>query len=33
MVEQPLSYPIDAPAALEPPAEWSKLRQQCPSHG
>lgn len=28
--EQALSYPIPSPAALEPPAEWAELRQQCP---
>jgi cytochrome P450 len=27
---QPLSYPLDRPAALEPPVEWAELRQQCP---
>jgi cytochrome P450 len=27
---QALSYPIPAPAALEPPAEWAELRQGCP---
>jgi cytochrome P450 len=25
-----LSYPIPAPAALEPPAEWAELRAKCP---
>ncbi|KOG34187.1 cytochrome P450 [Streptomyces resistomycificus] len=29
-IEQPLDYPLPAPAALEPPAEWARLRQQCP---
>lgn len=28
--EQVLSYPIPSEAALEPPAEWGRLRQQCP---
>jgi cytochrome P450 len=30
--EQVLSYPIPMPetAALEPPAEWARLRQECP---
>jgi cytochrome P450 len=28
--EHALSYPIPAPAALEPPAEWAELRQRCP---
>ncbi|MEU0569197.1 cytochrome P450 [Nonomuraea sp. NPDC005983] len=27
---QTLSYPIPSEAALEPPAEWARLRQQCP---
>jgi cytochrome P450 len=27
---QALSYPIENPAALEPPAEWAQLRQKCP---
>ncbi|MFC3996015.1 cytochrome P450 [Nocardiopsis sediminis] len=27
---QALSYPIPSEAALEPPAEWAELRQQCP---
>jgi cytochrome P450 len=27
---QTLSYPIENSAALEPPAEWAQLRQQCP---
>ncbi|WP_433445349.1 cytochrome P450 [Nonomuraea sp. CA-141351] len=25
-----LSYPVPSEAALEPPAEWAELRQQCP---
>lgn len=25
-----LDYPLSRPAALEPPAEWAQLRQQCP---
>lgn len=25
-----LDYPIPAPTALDPPAEWAALRQQCP---
>ncbi|PSK99949.1 cytochrome P450 [Murinocardiopsis flavida] len=28
--EQVLPYPIPAPGALEPPAEWEGLRQGCP---
>ncbi|WP_285775861.1 cytochrome P450 [Microtetraspora sp. NBRC 13810] len=28
--EQVLSYPIPSEAALEPPAEWERLRQGCP---
>ncbi|MFI7633421.1 cytochrome P450 [Nonomuraea sp. NPDC049400] len=28
--EQVLDYPIPAPAALEPPAEWAELRGTCP---
>jgi cytochrome P450 len=28
--EQMLSYPIPSQEALEPPAEWAELRQQCP---
>jgi cytochrome P450 len=28
--EQKLSYPLPRPAALEPPAEWTALRRQCP---
>lgn len=28
--EQVLNYPIPNEAALEPPAEWAKLRQECP---
>jgi cytochrome P450 len=28
--EELLSYPIPNPSALEPPAEWAKLRQECP---
>ena len=28
--EQKLNYPLTRPAALEPPAEWATLRQQCP---
>lgn len=25
-----LDYPLRAPTALEPPAEWEQLREQCP---
>ncbi|MGP8297251.1 cytochrome P450 [Streptomyces inhibens] len=28
--QQALSYPIPGTTALEPPAEWARLRQQCP---
>lgn len=28
--EQVLEYPFRAPAALEPPEEWARLRQGCP---
>jgi cytochrome P450 len=28
--DQVLDYPIPAPAALQPPPEWSRLRQECP---
>ena len=28
--EELLPYPIRNDAALEPPAEWEELRQQCP---
>jgi cytochrome P450 len=28
--EQVLDYPLRAPTAVEPPAEWAKLRQGCP---
>ncbi|MEV0400199.1 cytochrome P450 [Actinoallomurus sp. NPDC050550] len=28
--EQRLDYPLPRPAALEPPAEWAKLRRRCP---
>lgn len=28
--EQVLDYPLRAPAAVEPPEEWAKLRQGCP---
>jgi cytochrome P450 len=28
--EQVLDYPLRAPAPLEPPAEWARLRQGCP---
>jgi cytochrome P450 len=28
--DQTLSYPLESQAALEPPAEWAELRQQCP---
>ncbi|WP_017625851.1 cytochrome P450 [Nocardiopsis chromatogenes] len=28
--EQVLDYPIPAPSALEPPAEWERLRSECP---
>lgn len=27
---QELSYPIAGTTALGPPAEWARLRQQCP---
>lgn len=27
---EPLSYPLTAPAPLEPPREWAELRQKCP---
>ncbi|GAA2635390.1 cytochrome P450 [Streptomyces axinellae] len=27
---EPVSYPIVAPAPLEPPREWAELRQKCP---
>ena len=27
---QLLRYPIPSPSALEPPAQWTELRQQCP---
>jgi cytochrome P450 len=30
VTEEVLSYPMSVPAALEPPAEWARLRQQCP---
>ncbi|SDK62704.1 Cytochrome P450 [Nonomuraea maritima] len=29
-VQQTLSYPIPSEAALEPPEEWGRLRQECP---
>jgi cytochrome P450 len=29
-IEQPLDYPLSAPAALEAPPEWAELRQKCP---
>ncbi|GHI01910.1 hypothetical protein Scel_02310 [Streptomyces cellostaticus] len=25
-----LRYPLTPPTALEPPAEWARLRRQCP---
>ncbi|MFD8868273.1 cytochrome P450 [Streptomyces sp. NPDC059590] len=28
--ERTLNYPIPAPAALEPPPEWTELRERCP---
>lgn len=28
--EQTLDYPLPRPSALEPPVEWTQLRQQCP---
>ncbi|MGM1063027.1 cytochrome P450 [Saccharothrix sp. Mg75] len=28
--EQALRYPFTVPAALEPPAEWARLRRECP---
>ncbi|MFE0378777.1 cytochrome P450 [Streptomyces inhibens] len=28
--QQALNYPIPSTTALEPPAEWARLRQQCP---
>ncbi|MEU8781109.1 cytochrome P450 [Streptomyces sp. NPDC048637] len=28
--QQALSYPIPSTAALEPPAEWARLRRECP---
>jgi cytochrome P450 len=30
VTDEVLSYPMPAPAALEPPADWARLRQQCP---
>ncbi|MDT7800595.1 MAG: hypothetical protein QOI78_4028 [Actinomycetota bacterium] len=30
MTDEVLSYPMSAPAALDPPAEWERLRRQCP---
>jgi cytochrome P450 len=30
VTEELLRYPISADAALEPPAEWARLREQCP---
>jgi cytochrome P450 len=30
VTEEVLSYPMPVPAALEPPAEWERLRQRCP---
>lgn len=30
MTDEVLSYPMPAPAALEPPADWARLRQRCP---
>ncbi|MEV4630636.1 cytochrome P450 [Micromonospora sp. NPDC049523] len=29
-VEQGLRYPFSSQAAMEPPAEWARLREQCP---
>ncbi|MEV1025758.1 cytochrome P450 [Streptomyces sp. NPDC050264] len=31
--KQPLDYPVVAPTALEPPAEWAELRSECPVAG
>ncbi|MEV4315010.1 cytochrome P450 [Actinocrispum sp. NPDC049592] len=28
--DEPLRYPFTSEAALEPPAEWARLREQCP---
>ncbi|GLY70670.1 cytochrome P450 [Amycolatopsis taiwanensis] len=28
--DQVLDYPLTSPTALEPPAEWERLRRQCP---
>ncbi|HEX6360803.1 cytochrome P450 [Actinophytocola sp.] len=30
MTQEALRYPIPAEAALEPPAEWARLRDECP---
>lgn len=30
MTQEQLRYPIPSEAALEPPAEWARLREQCP---
>lgn len=30
MTQELLRYPIPSEAALEPPAEWARLREQCP---
>jgi cytochrome P450 len=30
VTDEVLSYPMSAPAALDPPAEWERLRRQCP---
>lgn len=30
VTEQVLDYPLSAPAALDPPEEWARLRQGCP---
>ncbi|SDT11936.1 cytochrome P450 [Microlunatus soli] len=29
-LDAPLSYPLERPGPLEPPAEWETLRQECP---
>jgi cytochrome P450 len=30
VTDEVLSYPMPVPAALEPPADWERLRQRCP---
>jgi cytochrome P450 len=30
VTDEVLSYPLPVPAALEPPADWERLRQRCP---